>query len=204
MSQKAPLQNRFGKAMRRRRSCIQLGDRRIMLLARENDLADDVIFQRVESFVVANELLREGGGSGERFAAIEAVAVIRLLFVGGGVRRSRAMFVTGGSSSQWRDQAGHGTMIGGQKPGGDSQQSDRRAKEARERPLLHGVFSQRILGHVQLLSFPLASIRKRRGAIPANVFVFTARRSLVPRRFVRRSNQLGLKALRLLHLRPMS
>ena len=123
-----------------------------MLLVGENDLTDDVIFQRVERFIVANELLREGSRCRKRFAAIEAVAVIRLLFAGGGVRRSRAMFVTGGSRSQRRYQTGHGAMIGGEKPGGGSQQSDRRAKKARERPLFHRVFSQRILGRVQLLS----------------------------------------------------
>ena len=82
VSQKAPLQDRFGKAVRRRWACIQLGDRRVMLLVRKNELTDDVIFQRVERFVVANEFLRERGGGGERFATIEPIAIVRLLFVG--------------------------------------------------------------------------------------------------------------------------
>mgnify|MGYP003291059537 CR=1 FL=1 len=82
MSEQAPLQDRFGKAARPWGAGVQLGDRRLMLPVRENDLADDVIFQRVESLVVSDKLLGKRGGSGKRFAAIEAIAVVRLLLAG--------------------------------------------------------------------------------------------------------------------------
>ena len=54
-----------------------------MLLGRENEFTDDVILEREERLVVAGQLFRKGGGSGERFATIAAVAVARQLLVGG-------------------------------------------------------------------------------------------------------------------------
>ena len=98
MSQQAPLQNRYSKTVRSRWTSIQLGDRRIVLLAQENELADNVIFQREESFIVAGQLLREGGGSGERFATIAGFAVVRLLLIARLFRRTSAVFVTFGIS----------------------------------------------------------------------------------------------------------
>lgn len=83
MSQKAPLQDRFGEAVRGRWTGVQFRDRRFMLTAWKNELADDVILQRVKGLIVTDELLGEGGGSGERFAAIESVAVVRLVLVHG-------------------------------------------------------------------------------------------------------------------------
>ena len=63
MSEKAPLENRFGETVRSRGARIQFGDQSVMLIARENEPADDVILERVESFIVANQLLREVGRS---------------------------------------------------------------------------------------------------------------------------------------------
>ena len=99
------------------------------------------------------------------------------------------MFVTGGSICQRRCQVRHGTMIGGEKPGDDSQQRDRRNKETREWPLLHKVISHRTIRAVQLIY-----------SSAVRVALFLPSRRMA---FISRSNQLSLKALRLLQLRPM-
>ena len=130
MSQKAPLQDRYGEAIRSGWTCIQLGDWRVVLIARKSELADDVICRRVEGLIVTNELFREVGWSRERFAAIEAVATRGLAIVGRCFGRG-AMFVLRRGRAGLRQQAGHGTVISGEQPGRGSHQSDCRAENTR-------------------------------------------------------------------------
>src|SRR5688572_5512658 len=115
VSQQAPLQNRFGETVRRRWTGIQLRDRRVMLLARENDFTNNVIFQRVERLVVADELLGQRGRSRERFATIGGVAVVRALLIGRRFGRTPAMFVAFGLGIERRRQAGDDAMVGREK-----------------------------------------------------------------------------------------